>query len=79
MGNSQLCQCLKGKNGKLIVWDATCTDTFAPSYIASAASNARAVAALAEEKKITLYVNLVPSHFFVPIAFEASEGVGPSH
>ena len=23
------------KNGKLIVWDATCTDTFAPSYTRS--------------------------------------------
>ena len=40
------------KNGKLLVWDATCTDTFAPSYIASATSNARSVAALAKERKL---------------------------
>ena len=40
------------KNGKLLAWDVTCTDTFAPSYIASATSNAGAVAALAEERKL---------------------------
>ena len=33
--------------------------TLAPSYIASATSNAGAVAALAEERKLTLYGNLV--------------------
>ena len=38
-------------NGKLLVWDATCPDTFAPSYISSATSEAGAVAALAEERK----------------------------
>ena len=77
------------KNGKLLVWDATCTDTFALSYIASATSNAGAVATLAEEMKLTLYGNLVLNHYFVPVAFEifgvigpqstVFEGVGPLH
>ena len=65
------------KNGKLLVWDAICTDTFAPSYISSATSNAGAVAALAEERKLSLYGNLVPSHLFVSFAFKTSGVVGP--
>ena len=28
------------QRGKLLVWDTTCLDTFAPSYVASAASGA---------------------------------------
>ena len=39
------------KSGRLLVWDATCPDTFAPSYVASATNEAGAVAALAEERK----------------------------
>ena len=40
--------------------------------IASATSNAGAVAALAEERKLALYGNLVQNHYFVPVAFETS-------
>ena len=38
-------------NGQLLVWDATCPDTFAPSYVSNATREAGAVAALAEERK----------------------------
>jgi len=38
--------------GKLLVWDATCPDMFAPSYLSSMASEAGAIAASAEERKI---------------------------
>ena len=65
------------KMGKLLVWDATCSDTFAPSYIASATSNVGAVASLAEERKIAQYGHLDPSHYFVPVAFETSGVIGP--
>jgi len=37
------------KNTKLLVWDATCPDIFAPSYITSATSQAGAVAARLEQ------------------------------
>ena len=40
----------------LLVWDVTCTDTFAPSFLASAASEAGAVAALAEKRKKAKYI-----------------------
>ena len=65
------------KNGKLLVWDATCPDTFAPSYISSATSEAGAVAALAEERKKNIYAHLDPSHSFTPVAIETSGVVGP--
>ena len=39
------------KSGKLLVWDVTCADTFAPSYTSIASSKPGAVAAQAEERK----------------------------
>ena len=40
------------KNGRLLVCDVTCPNTFAPSYIAWSSNRAGAVASLAEEKKV---------------------------
>ena len=62
------------ENGKLLVWDATCPDTFAPSYTARATGEPGAVAALAEEKKRDKYTHLDPSHSFTPVAVETSGG-----
>ena len=39
------------KSGRLLVWDATCPDTFAPFHLPSATREASAVAALAEQSK----------------------------
>ncbi len=39
------------KSGRLLVWDATCPDTFAPSYRADATQAPGRVAAAAEERK----------------------------
>ena len=66
------------RNGKLLVWDATCPDTFAPSYIALATSEAGAVAAQAESEKCAKYSHLVSSHIFTPIAIKTSGAIGPS-
>ena len=65
------------ESGKLLVWDATCPDTFAPSYTAWATSEPGAVAALAEEKKRDKYAHLDPSHSFTPVAVETSGAIGP--
>ena len=65
------------KSGRLLVWDATCPDTFAPSYVASANNEAGAVAALAEERKKTKYAHLDSSHTFTPVAIETSGVIGP--
>ena len=57
------------ERGKLLVWDVTYTDTFAPSFLASAASEAGAVAALAEERKKAKYQHL---DTLVPFAVETT-------
>ena len=64
------------KSGKLLVWDATCPDTYAPSYASSATSEAGAVAAMAEERKISKYSNLNAAHSFTPVAVETSGVIG---
>jgi hypothetical protein len=41
------------KCGKLLVWDATCVDTYAPSYSTVASQEVGAVADQAEKRKST--------------------------
>ena len=64
------------KNGRMLVWDATCPDTLAPSYRCHATSSAGAVATLAEERKSSKYSFLVPSHSFTPVAIESLGPIG---
>ena len=63
------------ERGKLLVWDATCVDTLAPSYASSSTSEAGAVAALAEERKINKYAAMDPSH---TLAVETLGAFGPN-
>ena len=63
--------------GRLLVWDATCSDPYAPSYITSAASEAGAVASQAEERKIRKYNHLDASLHFTPVAVETAGVFGP--
>ena len=56
------------KGGKVLVWDATCPDTLAPSYSRMAVREPGAVAADAEYKKIQKYMHFTSSHFFAPVA-----------
>ncbi len=65
------------KTGRMLVWDATCPDTFATPYIAQATSEARAVAEMAERKKRSKYQSLSRTHHFVPVAIETSGAFGP--
>ena len=64
------------EHGKLLVWDATSTDTYAPSYTTSATSEAGAVAAMADMRKRAKYSNLDPLHYFQPVAVETSGAFG---
>ena len=65
------------KQEKLLVWDATCSDTFGPSYVDDAAHGAGNVATAAEARKKAKYSNLSGSHVFVPVAIEMSGVLGP--
>ena len=64
---------------KLLVWDITCTDTYAPSYMANATREAGAVAALDlfELSKRTKYSNMYPSHYYQLVAVETLGSFGP--
>ena len=52
------------KCGKVLVWDATCPDTLAPSHSSLAVREAGAVAADAEYKKTQKYTHLYPTTLF---------------
>ena len=58
------------RGGKVLVWDATCADTLAPSHSALAIREAGAVAASAEQRERTKYLHLETTHHFVPVAVE---------
>ena len=65
------------KCGQLLVWDATCPDTFAPSYRTHATSEPGHVAALAEDRKVDKYRDLPRSHLFCPLSIETMGAMGP--
>ena len=58
--------------GKLLVWDPTCTNTFAPSYLTRSTNESGAVAAIAETRKKGKYATMDISHSFQPIAVETT-------
>ncbi len=65
------------RNGRPLIWDATCPDTLALSYRAHATSGTGAVAAMAEGGKMAKYSCLSPSHTIVPVAIETLGAIGP--
>ena len=58
--------------------NATCSDTFAPSYITSVSTEAGAVANLAKERKWRKYCDLATTHIFQPVAVETAGIFGPA-
>ena len=58
------------KSGRSLVWDATCSDTFAASNIQHAVREARAVAVEAEHRKRAKYQALTHTHIFTPVSVE---------
>ena len=65
------------KSSKLLAWDATALDSFAPSYSALASVEAGLVAAQAEERKQSNYLHLATSHISIPMAIETRAVFGP--
>ena len=57
--------------GRALVWDVTCWDSFAPSNIQMSSSRL-GLLAIAATKKRDLYVELSICHIFQPIAFEST-------
>ena len=64
--------------GKCLVWDATCTDTFAASIISASAAQAGAAASAAENRKRRRYSELGRRYRFQPVAVETAGVIGQS-
>ena len=63
--------------GKVLVWDATCPDTLAPSYSSLATREAGVVAEEAERRKKVKYSHLESSYCSIPVAVETLGVFGP--
>ena len=63
---------LPWSSGRVLVWDATCPDTFAPSHLHLASREAGAVANQAEQLKRAKYAELAATHHFTPVAVETT-------
>ena len=58
------------KVGKPLLWDFTCGDTLAPSYVEQSSKEAGKVASNAETTKIRHYAHLENDFVFVPVCIE---------
>jgi len=60
------------KEGRSLVWDCTCVDTFARTHLNNSAITARSAACAAEALKRTKYSGLAGRYLFEPIAVETT-------
>ena len=58
------------RQGRHLVWDFTCNDTFADSYLSNTSKVAGKAADEGEKKKYAKYEHIAEEHHFVPIAIE---------
>ena len=63
--------------GKFLVWDSTCVDSFCDSRIRGSSREAGGAAAAAEKNKHSKYAHLDRSYVFQPIAVETCGTIGP--
>ena len=64
------------KSGKCLLWDFTCANTLAASYLKKGAMESSAAAALAEHRKSSKYRELESQYIFQPIAVETFGAYG---
>ena len=62
--------------GRLLLWDATCWDSYAPSNIQLAALGPGRVTDMATHRKKDIYLDLARNHLFVPVAVETTGSFG---
>lgn len=66
------------RQGRMLMWDATCVNTFCSTHIYDCAIAAGAAARAAEERKRRRYEDLARRYDFAPIAVETSGVLGPA-
>jgi hypothetical protein len=66
------------KNGRCLVWDATCVDTFSATNIIASAVTPATAAGQAEERKRHKYRVLAENYHFEPFAVETTGVFGPT-
>ena len=66
------------RNGKALAWDATCSDTFASTYVNQCALQVGHAADHAEREKNAKYQDLMDRYIFQPIAVETTGVMGKS-
>ena len=64
--------------GRCLVWDSTCVNTFADSRLGDASLKAGAAAKKAEDGKRRKYSQLAQRFRFEPVAFESNGACGPT-
>ena len=62
------------KHGKPLIWDFTCHDMFAPSYLRVLPIEEGSVAKKAEDDKDWKYRSMANKFHFVPICLETNPG-----
>ena len=65
-------------HGKNLVWDFTCRDSLAASYVSATSKEAGKAAELAEAKKSSHYEDLANQYLVTPVAAETLGSWGPS-
>ena len=66
------------RNGKALVWDATCADTYSATHVNHCALQAGYAANTAEQNKNTKYQTLSDRYIFQPISVETTGVLGKS-
>ena len=64
------------RRGRMLMWDATCVNTFCKTNLIASASSAGAAALAAEESKRRKYAALAERYDFAPLAVETSGVLG---
>ena len=64
------------RQGKMLVWDATCVNTFGRTHLLHCAVTAGAAARTAEDNKRNRYADLCQRYDFVPLAVETTGALG---
>ena len=64
--------------GRSLVWDFTCPDTLAATYVGAGARAAGAAATLAEARKRLHYEELSRDYYVAPVAVETLGSMGPT-